>query len=178
MRRHKHITAAIGELILELYFEHEPRKKRDKYWRFSFQDYPVLLQAQDDIMTRSKKDNPANVQPTGKKIAPETSWVNVRFSPEQIQEVLHLSENPNDVGKSLASLLVQGYGFSVRANQDRNNFSAFITGIPAVEGNTLYAISGFAPTAMGAIASVLIKYYAVLDDPALLNAAQSSVGIG
>lgn len=178
MRKDKHLINALAELIVVLYREHEPRKKRAQFWRFSFQDYPLLLQVQENLMPRGKKVTTNNVTPNGISASTATEWVNVRFSAEQVQEVLHLSENPEEVGKALAGLLVQGFGFSVRANTDRANFSAFITNIPAENGAKLYAISGFAPSAMGAIAAVLTKYYAILDNPALLSAAKASVGIG
>lgn len=178
LRHNKHITNALAELIYELYREHAARQKKDKYWRFAFHDYPLLLNIQDNLMPRGKKVNTTDAKPNGKTSPTETVWVNVRFTPEQIQEVLHLSENVDELAKSLASLLTEGYGFSVRANADKANFSAFITGIPSHDGTKLYAISGFAPSATGATASVLVKYYAVLDDPSLLSSAQSSAGIG
>lgn len=172
------MTNALGELIYELYREHATRQKKDKYWRFAFYDYPLLLKIQDDLMPRAKKAHLNASQPKSTTVQITSSWVNLRLSEEEIQEVLHLSQQPDEIGKALASVLINGYGFSVRANADKNNFSAFITNIPSSQPDTLYSISGFAPSPLGAAASVIVKMDIFIRDPQRALLSGQTLGIG
>lgn len=169
---------AIGDLILDLLLDSHRSKPKKGYWSFSSHDIERIFGMVNIPMPRAKKAQTNDTQSKPAQPTTSVSWVNVRFTPEQIQEVLHLADNPDEVGKALASLLVRNYQFSVRANLDKSNYSAFITGIPSDDGKVSYAISGFGPTCLAAIASVLTKFYAIEYDPSLLQVSQSGVGIG
>lgn len=119
-----------------------------------------------------------NTTTTAKNATSTVTWKRITLDDTDIAFAVELASNANAIYGRIGNTLAEGWGFSVKYDATRKNYTCFIISPENTENGSQVGISAYAPNALSAAAACYAKWdkYAANPDTYANNSA--GVGIG
>lgn len=131
-----------------------------------------------DAMPGRKSKTNTNASTTNAKNTKTASWVRVPLDDTDIAYAIELAADTIKVSSRIASSIADGWGFSVKFDAVRKNYTCFIISPESENAPQQIGISAFAPDGISAVAACFCKWDKYAENPTLFGTTGNTVGIG
>lgn len=112
------------------------------------------------------------------KTSISTEWKRVQLAEEDIAIAVELAGNIQALCSRIGATIADGWGFSVKFDTVRKNFSAFVVSPTDPDTGKSIGISAYAPDGLSACAACFCKWDIYSENPDKFSNANGGMGIG